>query len=165
MYPFITGIYYLLPELDIRKCGYKRSGASLYISLVWLFLGIYLGVIWKFYVERFKQLPDWFPQQLNHFTNLPTKKWGLWFLHILANMVLLSHFIYCVYIHDAGTCMMHACACKCTCARVHMWRSEDNSWESILSFHHGSQAWALILRLAWQVFLTTEPPYQPIIVC
>ena len=36
----------------------------------------------------------------------------------------------CVYV---GVCM---CVCAATCDMIYMWRSEDNLWELILSFHH-----------------------------
>lgn len=36
------------------------------------------------------------------------------------------------------------CACLWhRCARVHMWRSEDNLWELVLSLHVGSRDWIL----------------------
>lgn len=47
---------------------------------------------------------------------------------------------------------------------AHMWRSEDNLWGSVFSFHHvrsgvfGRQLW-------WRAPLLTEPSPQPSFLC
>lgn len=38
------------------------------------------------------------------------------------------------------------CVCKHACAKRNIWRSEDNPWESGLSYHVGLEDWAEVIR-------------------
>lgn len=49
--------------------------------------------------------------------------------------------------------------CACVHFKVPMWRPENNSWESVLSYH-GFQGSKSVARIV-QALLSTEPSYWP----
>lgn len=55
-----------------------------------------------------------------------------------AEWSLLSLLV-CVYVHVCVICVVCAGECRPTPAAIHAWRSQDNFWASILSFHGGFQ--------------------------
>lgn len=55
-------------------------------------------------------------------------------LHVNCYLVLDLSYIFIYFV-----CMcVHVCLNTHTHAKVHMWRSNDNFWESVLFFHHVS---------------------------
>lgn len=57
--------------------------------------------------------------------------------------ILMGLFLICTYV------------CACTCAMMYMWKSEDNLWESVLSFYVGSRDSSVVTSdfICWAISL------------